>query len=483
MRFRDISIRADRITPVSPLLPSQQQTRRKSAGTKAWIVVSDSGETHLEEVGKYSIMRRTGLPARDLRILDPMLLYPSTVLGRERAIVVNLEDIKAIITATEVFVLSSKSPLVSALVEDLQYHLLNLHRTPQQAVESSDTDMGVTNKGPCYSPSFLSHHEPESPSGVGISQQRHVSLENSMMIPEMKDCSPMSSTMIPQMKDCSRRSSTMIPDMKDCNPRSDLDGPKDGCPKVLPFEFRVLEVCLQSACECLESETSMLEKEAYPALDELTSKISTLNLERVRQIKSHLVKISGRVQKVRDELEHLLDDDMDMAEMYLTDKLDHQQYEETSLRDELDDNAFKIDDERDEDSKSKAKSSFVSLNGFKPNIEELEMLLEAYFTQIEGTLSKLSTLREYVHDTEDYINIMLDDKQNQLLMMGVRFGTANLIISMGTLVTNVFGMNIHIKLFETTQVQFLETVFGIAGCCVFLYIIAIVCEKKRGLLG
>lgn len=41
-----------------------------------------------------------------------------------------------------------------------------------------------------------------------------------------------------------------------------------------------------------------LEQEAHPALDKLTSKISTLNLERVRQIKSRLVAISGRVQKV-----------------------------------------------------------------------------------------------------------------------------------------------------------------------------------------
>ncbi|XP_058087655.1 magnesium transporter MRS2-F-like isoform X3 [Magnolia sinica] len=275
MRFRDISMKADRIAPVSPLSLSQQQTRWKSAVTKAWFVVSDSGESRIEEVGKYSIMRRTGLPARDLRILDPMLSYPSTVLGRERAIVVNLEDIKAIITATEVLVLSSKSPMVSALVEDLQYRVLNLHRTPRKAAESSDTDMGVTNKGPRYSPSFLSLRKPESPSSMGISQQRHVSLENSMMIPEMEDCSP----------------------------RSELDGPKDGCPKVLPFEFRVLEGCLQSACKCLESE-------------------------------------------VRDELEHLLDDDMDMAEMYMTDKLDHQQYEETSSTDEVDDDAFKIDDER-----------------------------------------------------------------------------------------------------------------------------------------
>ncbi|CAD6238781.1 unnamed protein product [Miscanthus lutarioriparius] len=70
--------------------------------------------------------------------------------------------------------------------------------------------------------------------------------------------------------------------------------------------------------------SSTLEKEAYPALDELSSKVSTLNLERVRQIKSRLVAISGRVQKVRDELEHLLDDDMDMAAMHLSEKLAYQ---------------------------------------------------------------------------------------------------------------------------------------------------------------
>lgn len=49
-------------------------------------------------------------------------------------------------------------------------------------------------------------------------------------------------------------------------------------------------------------QTQTLEEEAYPALDELTSKISTLNLERVRQIKSRLVAITGRVQKVNDNL-------------------------------------------------------------------------------------------------------------------------------------------------------------------------------------
>jgi hypothetical protein len=41
-----------------------------------------------------------------------------------------------------------------------------------------------------------------------------------------------------------------------------------------------------------------LGKEAYPALDELATRVSTRNLEHVRQIKSRLVELLARVQKV-----------------------------------------------------------------------------------------------------------------------------------------------------------------------------------------
>jgi hypothetical protein len=45
-------------------------------------------------------------------------------------------------------------------------------------------------------------------------------------------------------------------------------------------------------------QSEALEQEAFPALDELTSKISTLNLERVRRLKSRLMALTVRVQKV-----------------------------------------------------------------------------------------------------------------------------------------------------------------------------------------
>lgn len=92
-------------------------------------------------------------------------------------------------------------------------------------------------------------------------------------------------------------------------------------------------------------------------------------------------------------------------------------------------------------------------------------------------------LREYVDDTEDYINIMLDDKQNHLLQMGVMLTTATLVVSAFVVVAGIFGMNIHIELFDPEKAgmpEFLWTVGGSTTGTIILYVIAIVwCKQKR----
>ncbi|KAM1243370.1 hypothetical protein ACFX2G_035634 [Malus domestica] len=447
--------------------------RKKGLGVRPWLLLDSSGQAQVVEAGKHAIMRRTGLPARDLRILDPLLSYPSTVLGRERAIVINLEHIKAIITAQEVLLLNSRDPSVTPFIEELQRRLLRHHQ--------ATTKPAKTQEGNGEESNWYGMEEAEANAQV--------------------------------------RGAAGGNEEGEATGKQGLEDNRDGL-KVLPFEFVALEACLEAACSVLENEARTLEQEAHPALDKLTSKISTLNLERVRQIKSRLVAITGRVQKVRDELEHLLDDDEDMAEMYLTDKLVQQHLENSSTsslgeRDDMDPEAPRSDmDDRGpteisteaggyplnfdgdpqnsdnhrhqylrRDSHVTTTSSTHSAMGKVLDVEELEMLLEAYFVQIDGTLNKLSTLREYVDDTEDYINIMLDDKQNHLLQMGVMLTTATLVVSAFVVVAGIFGMNIHIELFDKEKAgmrEFLWTIGGSTGGTIFLYVIAIGwCKHKR----
>ncbi|XWS19160.1 hypothetical protein CRYUN_Cryun32bG0108300 [Craigia yunnanensis] len=323
--------------------------KKQGQGLRSWIRVDTSGNSQVIEVDKFTMMRRCDLPARDLRLLDPLFVYPSTILGREKAIVVNLEQIRCIITADEVLLLNSLDSYVLQYVVELQRRLT---------------------------------------SGVGEIWQSEG--------PELNR----------------RRSSRSFDNVYGST-----------FPDYLPFEFRALEVALEAACTFLDSQAAELEIEAYPLLDELTSKISTLNLERVRRLKSRLVALTRRVQKVRDEIEQLMDDDGDMAEMYLTEKKSRMEssfYGAQSLM------GFRLNDglsvsapvspvsspsHRLEKSLSIARSrheSIRSSESTKESIEELEMLLEAYFGLIDSTLNKLTSLKEYIDDTEDFINIQLD---------------------------------------------------------------------------
>ena len=141
----------------------------------------------------------------------------------------------------------------------------------------------------------------------------------------------------------------------------------------LPFEFQVLEIALEVVCTYLDSSVAELEMEAYPVLDELARNVSTKNLELVRSLKSNLTRLLARVQKVRDEIEHLLDDNEDMAHLYLTRK---SEAEALLGSNSISPRRNNIDMDEDD-------------------VEDLEMLLEAYFMQLDGTCNKILCVRQY----------------------------------------------------------------------------------------
>lgn len=349
-------------------LPSLKK-RGHGTGSRSWIKIDQNGNSKILELDKATVMRHCSLPARDLRLLDPMFIYPSTILGREQAIVVNLEQIRCIITAEEVI-------LMNSLDESVLHYKSELCKRLETNKDHSDD---------------------------------------------------------------------------------------------LPFEFKALELALELTCMSLDAQVKELEIEVHPVLDELASSISTHNLERVRRLKGQLLALTQRVQKVCDEIEHLMDDDGDMAEMYLTEKKERreclltseQQYDRvsTSTNNRLMSKSAPVSPvgsgngahrlKRASSSISSSRhGSFLSSSSSRENIDQLEMLLEAYFVVIDNTLNTVLSLKEYIDDTEDLINIKLGTVQNQLIQYELLLTAATFVATIFAMVTAVFGMNFEDSIFN-----------------------------------
>lgn len=73
-------------------------------------------------------------------------------------------------------------------------------------------------------------------------------------------------------------------------------------------------------CGHLERQAADLEATAHPALDALTRVVSTASLERVRRVKSRMVRLMTRVETIREVLQKYLDDDSDMKDLNLSAK-------------------------------------------------------------------------------------------------------------------------------------------------------------------
>ncbi|XP_004495389.1 magnesium transporter MRS2-2-like [Cicer arietinum] len=371
--------------------------KKKTQTSRSWILIDAMGQGSMLDVDKYAIMHRVQINARDLRILDPLLSYPSTILGREKAIVLNLEHIKAIITAEEVLLRDPTDENVVPVVEELRRRLPKLSDIHQQQGDGKEYIGG--------------QHDAEA---------------------------------------------------------ADED--------ESPFEFRALEVALEAICSFLAARTYELELIAYPALDELTSKISSRNLDRVRKMKSAMTRLNARVQKVRDELEQLLDDDDDMADLYLSRKAG-------SVSPVSGSGAANWFATSPTNGSKISRASIATARFDENDVEELEMLLEAYFMQIDSTLNKLNTLREYIDDTEDYINIQLDNHRNQLIQLELFLSSGTVCLSFYSLVAGIFGMNIPYSWNDNHGYMFKWVVIVSGAFSAIMFLMITIYARQKGLIG
>lgn len=386
---------------------------KKKVGSRLWMRFDRTGQSEVTELDKNAIIRRASIPTRDLRILGPIFSQSSNIIAREKAMVINLEFIKAIVTAEEVLLLDPLSQEVLPFVEQLR----------QQISLNSPSNVYEPGHGDALGKQMLS---------TGGQQWLH--------------------------------------------------NEKGRGEEELPFEFQVLEVALEFVCTYLDSSVSDLERTAYPVLDDLAMNVSTKNLERVRSLKSNLTHLLARVQKVRDEIEHLLDDNEDMAQLYLTRKQIQNQQFEALLASATSNSIVLAPYIERMNSIVRGSASLASFPSDDNNVEDLEMLLEAYFMQLEGTRNKILSVREYIDDTEDYVNIQLDSHRNELIQLQLVLGIASFAIAANTLIVGFFAMNIPCSLFNTPHI-FTPFVAGTSGGSLFIFLIVFAYARWKKLIG
>ncbi|XP_073109332.1 magnesium transporter MRS2-I-like [Elaeis guineensis] len=193
-----------------------------------------------------------------------------------------------------------------------------------------------------------------------------------------------------------------------------------------------------------------------------------------------MTRLTARVQKVRDELEQLLDDDDDMADLCLSRKLAGAS---SHISCSGAPSWFPGSPTIGSKISRASRTSAATIHGNENDVEEMEMLLEAYFIQIDGTLHRLITLHEYIDDTEDYINIQLENHRNQLIQLELFLSSGTVCLSIGALVCGIFGMNLPYS-WKHNHGYLFKWVIIISGLvCAILFILIFAYARRKGLVG
>jgi magnesium transporter len=475
---------------------------------RAWLMMNAAGETAILEATKMEMQRELGVPFRDLMILDPALptAYPGSIFIRPRAIVVNMEHVKLVVTSG--LVVSPLPPLdkqrsgensaafARAFTRRLKRQLAHFGARETDdfqfhSEEACEEDMSLPDEGDFFdetSPAFLKKNAKDATRTKANDPAHPKEESESVSKPSVE---PTTGLLGLRQTPCELRV------------------------LLLPFELRVVEAALHDVCMRLLDETVALERDAAPALETLADRVSAASLEKTRGIKAAMNKLAARVGAVREALEKLLQDDDDMAAMCLSsadgkDRSEGDDAEKTTEDDDVPASVERRDAERRDvdsgtstsqerredkddslDSLKRMRSSASSASRSGASVasgaegpeahEGVEALLEAYYMHCDYSFKRLNELRGSVEDTEDLAEIKLDSQRNQLIKVDLMLSNGALAVGAFSMVVGVFGMNLPTGL-ETSREAFSEVLFVSAVACLALFVTVVVLCRRWKLL-
>lgn len=171
------------------------------------------------------------------------------------------------------------------------------------------------------------------------------------------------------------------------------------------FELRSLESLLIATIEHLEADFDRLQPEISDLLERLVFDQSAHNLLLLKDLSDKLESFEADAATVQSALSEILNNDEDMAQMYLT-------------------NAF---------------------NGVKQAVSDhtdVETLLESFVQQVTELDNRVQQLKNRISNIEEYMRIHFDSQRNKLMRFNLISSLATLSFGAGAMGASLFGMNL-----------------------------------------
>lgn len=178
----------------------------------------------------------------------------------------------------------------------------------------------------------------------------------------------------------------------------------------LPYEFRALETMLGSVASSLEGELGVLKTLVSSLLDGLERNIERDKLKQLLLYSRRLSSFNSRAVLVQECLDEILENDQDMANAYLSEKI--------------------------LDRAPRAPHDH----------EELEQLLESFSKYVEEIVHEGKSILTNIKSTEEIIELILDSNRNTLLALDLKVSIGTMGLGTGALVAGFFGMNLRTNL-------------------------------------
>ncbi|KAH9000946.1 Mg2+ transporter protein cora-like protein [Lactarius hatsudake] len=201
----------------------------------------------------------------------------------------------------------------------------------------------------------------------------------------------------------------------------------------LPYEFRALESIFISVVSALEAEMVFIRNLVGGLLAELEDDINHDKFKRLLHYSRRLTSFQNRVKLVEAAFEEVLEQDEDLAAMYLTDR-------KNDIPRQLSDH------------------------------EELELLLETFSKQVEEIVNEAENIHGNVQSTQEIVELILDSNRNALLALDLKVSIGTMGIGTGALIAGLFGMNASFRLL-TSRME--ELPYAFAGMSVASALIAL----------